>query len=54
LALLLRRAGGGFDPENASAHQGNAVEDGWSLSAVRGRIKELKIQVEMLKGAPIP
>jgi hypothetical protein len=31
-----------------------AVEDGLSLSAVRGRIKKLKNQVEMLKGVPIP
>jgi hypothetical protein len=31
-----------------------AGEDGLSLSAVRGRIKKLKNQVEMLKGVPIP
>ena len=30
------------------------VEDGLSLPAVRGRIKKLKNQVEMLKGVPIP
>ena len=31
-----------------------AVEDGLSVCAVRGRIKKLKNQVEMLKGVPIP
>jgi hypothetical protein len=30
------------------------VEDSLSLSAVRGRIKKLKNQVEMLKGVPVP
>jgi hypothetical protein len=30
------------------------VEDGLSLPAVRGRIKKLKNQVDMLKGVPIP
>ena len=30
------------------------VEDGLALPAVRGRIKKLKNQVEMLKGVPIP
>src|SRR5215471_11222204 len=30
------------------------VEDGLSLPAVRGRIKKLKNQVEMLKGVPTP